>query len=45
MRLLQQLARRLTEVVDHALQSFALFGVLDGVQVDGSLVGAVVENV
>ena len=45
MRFFHELARSLAEVVDHSLQSLSLLRVLDGVQVDGSLVGAVVEHV
>ena len=45
MRLFQELAWSLAKVVDHPFQSFSLLRVLDGVQVDGALVGAVVEHV
>lgn len=39
-RLAQQLARRLAEVVDHALHRLALNGALEGIQVNRSLVAA-----
>ena len=45
MRLFEELARRLAEVVDHALESLTLLGVLDRVKVDGTLVGTVVKHV
>jgi hypothetical protein len=44
-RLLQELTRRLTEIVDHAFQGFPLFGILDGVEVDCTFIGAIVEDV